>query len=151
MLEERQSGQDAFRSVLMTVVGQAYGGAGYQLEEMPLQWIAGRYCFSKPLAEGRRGVIDYQVLIYSENAYVNRMPSRFRVTLQRAPGGVSRTLAQLVVEDFGVAILPSADHWWQFNDMVSLGKALAEAGHLVVGYGIPWLDGSLVPPQRDGA
>jgi hypothetical protein len=30
--------------------------------------------------------------------------------------------------------------------MDELGKALAEAGHLVIGYGIPWLAGDLVPP-----
>ena len=53
-----------------------------------------------------------------------------------------------MVEDFGVAILPSADHWWAFHDTESLGAALAEAGHLVVGYGMPWLAHELIPPDR---
>jgi hypothetical protein len=53
----------------------------------------------------------------------------------------------LVVEDFGVNILPSADHWWEFRDTDSLGKTLAESGHLAVGYGIPWLAGELKPPS----
>ena len=50
-----------------------------------------------------------------------------------------------MVEDFGVKILPAADHWWSYSDTDSLGKALAEAGHLVVGYGLPWLAGELIP------
>ena len=56
-------------------------------------------------------------------------------------------LSQLVVEDFGVAILPSSDHWWQFSNTDELGKTLAEAGHLVIGYGMPYLSGDLEPPS----
>ena len=48
--------------------------------------------------------------------------------------------------DFDVPILPSAEHWWDWRDSVGLGAALAEAGHLLVGYGIPWLAGELEPP-----
>lgn len=55
-----------------------------------------------------------------------------------------------VVEDFGVAILPSADHWWQFRDVTGLGRALAEAGYLVVGYGLPWLAGDEVGGDLPG-
>ena len=55
-------------------------------------------------------------------------------------------MSALVVKDFGVAILPSADHWWTFRDMNELGTALAEAGHLVVAYGMPWLAGELSLP-----
>ena len=76
-------------------------------------------------------------------------PSRFRVELTRASerdGAVVRSLSRLVVEDFGVKILPAADHWWSYRDTDSLGKALAEAGHLIVGYGLPWLAGELSPP-----
>ena len=57
-----------------------------------------------------------------------------------------RTLGALVVTDFDVPILPSAEHWWDWRDSVGLGAALAEAGHLLVGYGIPWLAGELEPP-----
>jgi hypothetical protein len=56
-------------------------------------------------------------------------------------------LSELVVGDFGVNILPSADHWWTYSDTDSLGHALAEAGHLAVGYGMPWLAGELEPPS----
>ena len=63
--------------------------------------------------------------------------------LRQRSSAVRRTLSALVVEDFGVPILPSADHWWTFRDVTELGSALAEAGHLVVGYGLPWLSGDL--------
>lgn len=75
------------------------------------------------------------------------------VTLNRtgppdAPlSSAERALSRLVVEDFGVAILPSADHWWAFSGTEQLGRALAEAGHLIVGYGLPWLAGELAPPS----
>jgi hypothetical protein len=57
-------------------------------------------------------------------------------------------LSALVVEDFGVAILPSANHWWTFQNTQELGNALAEAGHLTIGYGIPFLAGELSPPEN---
>jgi hypothetical protein len=58
-------------------------------------------------------------------------------------------LSQLVLEDFEVAILPDADYWWNFTETDSLGKALAEAGHLIVGYAIPWLAGDLKPDASE--
>ncbi len=132
----------------MTVVGQAFGAAGYQLEERPTQWAGGQFRFVKPLDGGLYGVIEFQLLYYAENA-----PSLFRVTLVRSdkPNGAPsdhphytrRTLSELVVEDFGVPILPAADYWWQFRDVTEMGKALAEAGHLIIGYGMPWLANDL--------
>jgi hypothetical protein len=134
-----ESLQEYFRLILLTVVGQAFGAAGYALEERPTQWAGGLFRFVKSLDNEQNSVIEFQLLAY---ANAEGAPSRFRVTLVRADG-VRRTLSALVVEDFGVAILPSADHWWQFRDVTELGKALAEAGHLVVGYGLPWLSGDL--------
>lgn len=154
-MSERTNGQEMFRSLLLTVVGQAYQAAGYTLAETPMQWAGGRYRFSQQLNENLTATIEYQVLIYTNTEYAARTPSRFRVTLIRtnssgqtiAPEKVqSRTLSALVVEDFGVAILPSADYWWTYENPTALGQALAEAGHLVVGYGIPWLSGTLLPP-----
>lgn len=148
MSDQEQSPQEYFRLILMTVVGQAFGAAGYQLEERPTQWAGGQFRFVKPLDGGLYGLIEFQLLHYAENA-----PSRFRVTLVRSnkPGGVPsdhpqyarRTLSELVVEDFGVPILPTADYWWQFRDVTEMGKALAEAGHLIIGYGMPWLANEL--------
>lgn len=144
--------------LLVTVVEQAFGAAGYALEERPVQWAGGLFRFAKPLPDGLTAFIEYQLLAYTDTMWASRQPSRFRVTLTRtdqlAPSQASqhpqfaqRDLSTLVVEDFGVAILPSADHWWTFANTTELGNALAEAGHLVVGYGMPWLSGDLVPPS----
>ena len=150
MLQERQAAQDYFRTLLQTVVGQAFAAAGYHLQQSPLQWAGGKARFVKCFPDGSQGFIDFQTLVYGDNAWSGESPSRFRVDLSRTQRGkplVQRSLSQLVVEDFGVAILPAADHWWTYRDTDSLGKALAEAGHLVVGYGMPWLAGDLQSPQ----
>lgn len=156
MTNDRREGIELFRSLMTMVVGQAFSAAGYTFDHTPLQWIGGKFRFVKLLNADLAAAIEYQVLIYTETGYAARMPSRFRVTLARGaaqgafnahPQHISRPLAALVVEDFGVPILPSADHWWTYRDAHTLGRALAEAGHLVVGYGMPWLDGTLAPPR----
>jgi len=92
-----------------------------------------------------------------EGAFAAGQPSSFRVMLTRSdqpsasapsqhPRYVRKTLSELVVGDFGVAILPSVDHWWTYRDVTELGRGLGEAGHLIVGYGIPYLSGDLEPP-----
>lgn len=158
MLEERQAGQDYFRALLRTVVGEAFAAAGYRFEASPLQWAGGKYRFVKRFAAGCYGLIDFQVLVYSDTMWSAGAPSRFRAQLTRSPDPAgrsadaahyaTRSLSQLVVRDFGVRILPNADHWWTYHDTDSLGKALAEAGHLIVGYGLPWLAGELLPPDN---
>jgi hypothetical protein len=158
-MTEKQSAQDYFRTLLLMVVGQAFTAGGYELDDTPLQWVGGKYRFSKPLDAPWRAYIEYQALIYTENSYTGKMPSRFRVNLIRSdqtnarpsqhPRYAQRTLSQLVVADFGVAILPHAEHWWTYSDTTSLGNALAEAGHLVVGYAMPWLDGTLEVPATE--
>jgi len=105
------------------------------------------------------GVIEYQLLAYTDTQWASGMPSRFKVTLIRADnaGGMPsdhadyarRDLSALVVQDFGVAVLPSADHWWTFKTQDELSKGVAEAGHLSIGYGIPWLAGELLPDNTD--
>lgn len=137
---------DYFRVILVTVVGQAYAAAGYELEDRPVQWAGGRFRFRKLMADDVMAIIEYQLLTYVDSEWATGQPSRFKVTLSRTDG-MRRDLSALVVEDFAVAILPSAGHWWTFQDTDELGKALAEAGHLVVGYGIPWLAGDLTPDE----
>jgi hypothetical protein len=150
--------QETFKSTLMTVVGQAYEAAGYQLEDLSVQQASGQFRFKKPLDDDLNGFIEYQLLHYVDSEWAAGMPSRFRVTLTRTdqtnprsksdhPAYAQRDLGTLVVEDFGVGILPSGNHWWQFKNMDQLGKTLAEAGHLVIGYGIPWLGGDLEPDE----
>lgn len=161
MVQERQARQDYFRTLLWTVVGQAFSAAGYELEKAPLQWAGGKYRLAKAFPDGFFGLIDFQVLVTSESVWSAGAPSRFKVQLTRSPdrqglarheaGYFTRGLSQLVVEDFSVAILPTADYWWTFADTESLGKALAEAGHLIVGYGMPWLAGELTLPTAKNA
>lgn len=146
------SPQQYFKLILLTVVEKAFAAAGYYLEDRPVQWAGGQFRFAKSFEDGLYGFIEFQVLAYAEGA-----PSRFRVALVRSdkanaalpsdhPRYVRTSLSALVVSDFGVAILPSPDHWWTYRDVTELGKGLAEAGHLVVGYGMPYLSGDLEPP-----
>jgi hypothetical protein len=148
-----QNPQEYFGLLLRTVVGQAFGAAGYSLEDSSAQQAGGRFRYAKRLENGLLAFIEFQMLHYIEGR-----PSLFRVTLTRTdqpspalpsqhPQFARRDLSTLVVEDFGVPILPSAGHWWQYRDVTELGNGLAEAGHLVVGYGMPWLSGELLPPE----
>jgi hypothetical protein len=159
-MHSQQSPQEFFRLVLMTVVGQAFNAAGYTLEERPAQWAGGLFRFSKKLDDGLKAFIEFQLLAYADTLWASGNPSRFRVTLTRtdqpSPAIPSqharfarRDLSALVIEDFGVGILPSAGHWWAFRDTEALGKALAEAGHLIVGFGMPWLSGELSLPSGE--
>jgi hypothetical protein len=154
-MEAAQSPQEYFRLLLLTVVGQAFSAAGYTLEERPTQWAGGLYRFVKTLESDLYAFIEFQHLHYTDGS-----PSRFTVTLARSDQpnprllstesrSARRGLPALVVEDFGVPILPSADHWWTFESVDQLGRALGEAGSLAVGYGMPWLSGDLQPPTRE--
>lgn len=138
-----QDAQSYFRTILQTVVMQAFAAAGYALEEKPIKWAGGQYRYTADTG----AVIAFQHLAYQDTEWSSGVPSRFRVTLIK-PDGTQRDLSALVVEDFGVAILPSGQHWWTYRNTDELGKAVAEAGHLVVGYGLPWLSGELTPPER---
>ena len=154
-----QDRQESTKAILMTVVGQAFAAAGYMLQELPVQHAAGQYRFAKQLDDGLYSYISFQFLLYVDSEWAAGMPSRFQVTLTRTdqpnPAAksdhtefVTRDLSTLVVRDFDVSILPSDRHWWTFKTEPELGQALAEAGHLIVGYGIPWLAGELIPPEK---
>lgn len=135
----------SFRLHLLTVLGQALAAAGYALDEDPVREAGGLFVFHQA-GGGRPGNrIEFQLLAGVATEWAPQMPSRFRVALAR--GGERRTLAALVVSDFRVQILPSADHWWSWRDSVGPAAALAEAGHLLVGFGLPWLAGELEPPS----
>jgi hypothetical protein len=151
------SAQAYFRLILLTVAGQAFGAAGCALEDDPLQQAGGLFRFRAALAEGLTGFVEFQLLAYTPTDYAPLQPSRFRVTLTRTdqpaptlssahPRFARRDLAALVVEDFGVAVLPSANYWWTYRDTAELGRALGEAGHLIIGFGVPWLAGDLATP-----
>ena len=135
---------DSFRELLLTVVGQAFTAAGYDLIDQPMKWANGQFRFSKALPDGKIATIEFQHLTYADTEWASGNPSRFKVSLARSDG-LKRDLSALVVTDFGVGILPSASHWWTYRDIASLGRALGEAGSLAVAYGMPWLTGELSP------
>src|SRR5690606_4384417 len=150
MTEGRLALTAHFRMLLLTVVGQAFMAAGYQLDDNAVQQAGGRFRFVRSFDSGLYGFIGFELLAYTENGCVSRMRSRSRVTLTRsdrpppqAPSGpppcAQRTPRALVAADFGAAILPATDHRWTFRNTDALGRALAGAGHLIAGYGIPWL------------
>lgn len=152
MFDAQNDTHDLFRTYLVTVVGQAFDAAGYTLVHAPLKWAGGQFRFVRDFGDADTGTIEFQLLRYTENAFSGGAPSRFRVTLHRSGDSPrSRDLSALVVQDFGVAILPSAAHWWSFRDADELAHALAEAGHLIVGYGLPWLSGDLTPGANNAA
>ena len=140
------SANDSFREMLLTVVGQAFDAAGYHLVDQPMKWANGQFRFTKSLADGNTATIEFQNLAYEDTEWASGNPSRFKVSLTRSDG-FKRDLSALVVTDFGVAILPSPEHWWMYRDIVSLGRALGEAGSLAVAYGMPRLDGSITPDK----
>lgn len=147
-----------FRMILITVVGQAFEAAGYQLEESPVKQAGGLFRFTRTLPNGLYGFIEFQLLYLPSSEWSGDLGSRFRVSVVRSdqpnaqtfskhPQYARKTLSELVVNDFGVSILPSADYWWEFSSTEALGKAIAEAGHLAIGYAMPWLAGDLRPPS----
>ncbi len=155
-MSTQQTANDYFRTILLTVIGQAFTAADYHLQEFPVQWAGGMFRFRKHLENGLYAFIEFQTLNYVDSEWSNGAPSRFRVTLIRSdlpeanrasqhPQFVRRLLSELVVVDFAVAILPGASHWWTYSNTQELGNALAEAGHLAIGYGMPWLAGDLQP------
>lgn len=141
-----QDAQEYFRTLLITVAGQAFSAAEYHLQEHRIKWAGGQYRFIKSDDEGILSTIEFQHLAYQDTEWSAGMPSRFKVTLMHRDGR-KRDLSALVVDDFNVAILPSGGHWWSYRTTEELGNALAEAGHLIIGYGIPWLAGDLTPPE----
>lgn len=157
MTQAKRETTDYFRMMLLTVVGQAFEAAGYQLESSPVKQAGGLFRFHRLLDDGLHAFIEFQLLYLPSSEWSGDIRSRFRVSLVRSdmPNASQRsshpryqrlTLSALVVREFNVPILPSADHWWQFTNTDELGKALAEAGHLAVGYGMPYLAGDLEPP-----
>ncbi|MEM6282401.1 MAG: hypothetical protein AAF787_09440 [Chloroflexota bacterium] len=151
---EKKTATDHFRTILATVVGQAFEAAGYTMEDSPVKQAGGLFRYRATYENGLYGFIEFQFLYLPTTEWSGNIKSRFRVSLVRTdqpnaqarsqhPDFARKTLSELVVNDFGVPILPSPNHWWHFNNTDELGRALAEAGHLAIGYGMPWLSGDL--------
>lgn len=153
-----------FGMYLDLVLGQALQAAGYAKLMNDINENFGKYVYTKPpeyekqLQEKLHLYIEFQNLAYISSEWAPNAASRFTVFLTRQeeepPQGNHPTtfatrcmLSELVVRDFSVSILPTATHWWLYQGQTELCQALSEAGHLLVGYGIPWLADELKPPQ----
>lgn len=125
--------QQTFLNVLLHVVGAPLEAAGYRLEDSPMQQARGLFRFQKSLSHSRV-FIEFQMLYHSEF-------SRFRLNLIRsAEAREEYTLAGLLWNVYHVQVLPSEDHWWQYKQPQDLAQGLYEAGRLLFGYGVPWLE-----------
>jgi hypothetical protein len=144
--------QTTFRSLLDTVLGQALTASGYALEHAPMHQARGLFRYAKRLPDetGITAYVEFQFLHYQGS------PSRFRVNLLRNTGNdprartdyadrVDTTLSLLVWDVFEVQQLDAPEYWWTFGNSQQLGAALLEAGKLLIGFGLPWLEGTLKP------
>ncbi|MBN1965111.1 MAG: hypothetical protein JW910_10715 [Anaerolineae bacterium] len=151
MMTGPEATYERFREALLTVAGSMLAAAGYAPEDNPLHLSGGLFRFRRQHNPSLLLSVDYQILAHAD------YPARFQVNLSRTPVSgqtpllpvAATSLAALLWHDFGVRVLPGPAHWWAFHDSRSLGEGLVESGRLLAGYGLPWLDGSLVP--GDGA
>jgi hypothetical protein len=139
----------AFKETLETVAGQALDAAGYQLEADPMQLGRGMVRYVKPLpelGEDIYGFIEWQLLAFEQSSFY-----RFRIQLLRNQGKSARTptghplqtectLAWVIWHVYQARILPSDDEWWSFRYEDELPQLIANAGRLLFGYGVPWLE-----------
>jgi hypothetical protein len=143
--------QAEFGQMIEHVAGQALAAAGYVLQDNLTHQSRGLFRYRKPLADEVSAYVEFQLLHYTVGG-----PSRFRVNLLRNTGldarseskyadRIDTTLSKLVWDNFEVRQLSGPDHWWVFNNPTEMAYALVEAGKLLFGFGIPWLEGTLEP------
>jgi hypothetical protein len=138
----------AFGDVLRHVVGQALDAAHYELEDNPTHQARGLFRFRKQLAENVYAFIEFQTLYHDQSGL-----SRFRINLLKnsvpdarasTPEAVETTLPTVIWHEFGAHnVLPSDDHWWMYKYDQDLAYELVEAGRLLFGYGVPWMEGTV--------
>lgn len=135
--------QEIFYETLNRVIGEVLTAAHYTLFENPMQQARGMFRYHKKLADDRYGFIEFQMLYHPDL-------SRFRISLLRnssldartaAPDAVEHALAWIIWHEYQARVLSSEDHWWVYHHPQDLAAALVEAGKLLFGYGVPWLEG----------
>jgi len=142
--------QQIFGNLVVTVLGSALTASGYALQENPTHQSRGLFRYAKPLSDSITAYAEFQLLYYQGAS------SRFRVNLLRNKGADARaqstyadkveiTLSRMLWDVFHVEQLDSPDHWWTFSNQQQLGAGLIEAGKLLIGFGLPWLEGTLKP------
>ena len=138
-----------FKSTLTTIVGQALDAAGYVMENHPLQQARGLIRFRKKLTSlgsDIYGFVEWQLLAFEQSPV-----ARFQINLLRNKGLDARaitdyakreehTLPWVIWNVYEVKVVPHDKVWWDFRDTIELEQALASAGRLLFGYGVPWLE-----------
>lgn len=130
-----------FKEMLLTVTGQAFAAGGYELKDDPLSQKRGLVRFDKSapeIADDARLRVGWQLVAFEQSPV-----ARFRVELERLNAGkhsTSRTLSDVIWNDFEARVLPGEEYWWEFKSGDELPHALAAAGKMVFAYGIPWLE-----------
>jgi hypothetical protein len=130
-----------FKEMLLTITGQALAAGSYELEDDPLSQKRGLVRFAKTapeIAENARLRIGWQLVAFEQSPV-----AQFRVELERLNAddySASRTLAEVMWNEFDARVLPGEDYWWEFRTGDELPHALAAAGKMLFAYGIPWLE-----------
>jgi hypothetical protein len=147
--------QAIFGQTIEAVAGQAFAASGYTLEPAPMHQMRGLFRYRKLLDAGAYNglyvFVEFQLLFYQGGGQ-----SRFRINLLRCdsaearaasthPAQIDTTLSFLIWHGFGVTQLGGPDYWWPFSSPNELGHAIARAGQLLFGFGIPYLEGTLTP------
>ncbi len=137
-----------FRKTLQHVIGEAFDAAGYALEDNPMAQKRGLFRYHKALAEDQHAFIEFQTLYHPQSDL-----SRFRVSLlknsvpqarQATPQTEAHDLAYVIWHIWEVpGVLPADSHWWMYKHATDLAPQLYEAGKLLFGYGVPWLEDTL--------
>ena len=138
-----------FKEMLTTIVGQALDAAGYIVENHALQHARGLIRYSKQLTnlgDDIYGFVEWQLLAFEQSPV-----ARFQINLLRNKGIDARavtdydqqeehTLPWIIWHVYDAKVVPHDEVWWDFRDEAELGQALAVAGRLLFGYGVPWLE-----------
>jgi hypothetical protein len=57
------------------------------------------------------------------------------------------SLSYIIWHHFNAHILPSDEHWWLYKYAEDLAPNMLEAGGLLFGYGVPWLEQHDLNPE----
>lgn len=134
-----------FQQVLNHVLGQALAAAHYQLEDTPMHHARGLLRYRKQPADNFYTFIEFQNLYHPQSEL-----SRFQINLIRNSQANARaqsdhlaeqTLPFVIWNVYQAEVLPSAEHWWLYKHPQDLAYELYNAGQLLFGYGVPWLEG----------
>jgi SAM-dependent methyltransferase len=142
MTPPAQTPYAAFHAMLERVIGQPLAAAGFALEPNATHHMRGLFRYQKRLSDHVQISLAFQLLPYADGS------GRFQVLLRRRTPETAYfevSLPRLLWDTFDVAQLGSPEHWWHFRTPQELVQALFEAGKLLFAFGVPYLEGRLMP------